>query len=65
MLIFFSQNITVGLKHKVKREFSLIIYYIPICNIYTLKNEETVLTGIGLTLPQESFLLEDHRFHLK
>lgn len=37
----FFQNITVGLETKLRHEFYLIIYDIPVCNIYTFKNEET------------------------
>lgn len=50
----FFQNITVGLKTKLRQEFYLIIYDIPVCNIYTFKNEET-----------EGFYFTKNRFYWK
>lgn len=61
----FLQNLIVGLKTKPEHEFSLIIYYIPVCTYILLKMKKVqMFTGIGITLHKESFLLEDHRLHL-
>lgn len=63
-LVLVFQNITVGCNPE--HEFSLIIDYIPICNIHTSKNEESVsVNGISFTFPKESFLLKGHRLHIR
>lgn len=64
VLVLVFQNITVGCNPE--HEFSLIIDYIPICNIHTSKNEESVsVNGISFTFPKESFLLKGHRLHIR